>query len=206
LPLKGDKGKEAFMKCKILCFLFLPVLICANAGLLSGAEQEYPVVTGPHFILGPEDVLEISVWNYETLTRQLVVRPDGKISFPLIGDVRAQGRTVEELRQAVEDKIKAFVQDAPVTVVVVEAGSPKVYVVGKVANPGVYIMGKPLRVMQVLAMAGGTTPFADKDDILIIREDNGRQIALKFNYGKVADGKDLKKNIYLKPGDTVVVP
>ncbi|HID30054.1 MAG TPA: polysaccharide export protein, partial [Desulfobacterales bacterium] len=175
-------------------------------GLLSGAEDEEPVAAHWQFFLGPEDVLEISVWNYETLTRQVVVRPDGKISFPLIGDVQAQGRTVEELRESVEDKIKAFVQDAPVTVVVVEAGSPKVYVVGKVANPGVYIMGKALRVMQVLAMAGGATPFADKDDILIIRESNGRQIALKFNYGKVANGKDLKKNIYLEPGDTVVVP
>ena len=194
------------MKCKILCFLFLPVLICANAGLLSGAEEEGVFGRGPHFVLGPEDVLEISVWNYETLTRQVVVRPDGKISFPLIGDIRAQGRTVEELRQALEEKIKAFVQDAPVTVVVVEAGSPKVYVIGKVVNPGVYIMGKALRVMQVLAMAGGATPFADKDEILIIRESHGRQIALKFNYGKVANGRDLEKNIHLKPGDTVVVP
>ena len=106
----------------------------------------------------------------------------------------------------VSDKIKAFIQDAPVTVVVVQVGSAKVYVVGKVANPGVYIMGKALRVMQVLAMAGGATPFADKDDILIIRENDGRQIALKFNYSKVADGKELDKNIYLEPGDTVVVP
>ena len=194
------------MKCKILGPLFVLVVILVNPGLLSGAEDEEPVAAHWRFFLGPEDVLEISVWNYETLTRQVVVRPDGKISFPLIGDVQAQGRTVEELRQSVEDKIKAFVQDAPVTVVVVEAGSPKVYVVGKVVNPGVYIMGKALRVMQVLAMAGGATPFADKDDILIIRENNGRQIALKFNYGKVANGKDLKKNIYLEPGDTVVVP
>ena len=194
------------MKSKIFCSLFLLVLICANGGLLFSAEQESPVAIDSKFYLGPEDVLEISVWKYETLNRQVTVRPDGKISFPLIGDVQAQGRTVEELRQALEDKIKAFVQDAPVTVVVVEAGSPKVYVVGKVANPGVYIMGKALRVMQVLAMAGGATPFADKDDILIIREGNGQQIALKFNYGKVAAGKDLEENICLKPGDTVVVP
>ena len=194
------------MKTKICCSLFLLVVICPNAGLLAGGEEEGLLSRGPQFCLGPEDVLEISVWNYETLNRQVVVRPDGKISFPLIGDTRAQGRTVEELRQAMEDKIKAFVPDAPVTIVVVGVGSPKVYVVGKVANPGVYIMGKPLRVMQVLAMAGGATPFADKDDILIIRDNNGRQIALKFNYGKVAEGKDLKENICLKPGDTVVVP
>ena len=194
------------MKSKIFCSLFLLVLICGNGGPLSSAEEESPVAPDSKFFLGPEDVLEISVWNYETLTTQVVVRPDGKFSFPLIGDVQAQGRTVEELRQVVEDKIKAFVQDAPVTVVVTLVGSPKVYVVGKVTHPGVYIMGKALRVMQVLAMAGGTTPYADKDDILIIREDDGRQKTFKFNYGKVAKGKDLEKNIYLEPGDTVVVP
>lgn len=173
---------------------------------LCGAEQEEMAAPGSKFYLGPGDVLEISVWKDEALSRQVVVRPDGKISFPLIGDVVARGRTVSQLREAVEGKIKAFVPDAPVNVMVIQVGSPKVYVVGKVAKPGLYIMGEPLRVMQVLAMAGGMTPFAKKNDIIIIRKDNGGQQVYPFNYSKVADGKDLGQNIRLEPGDTVVVP
>jgi polysaccharide export outer membrane protein len=158
------------------------------------------------FHLGPEDILEISVWKDEALTRQVVVRPDGLISFPLIGDIQAAGRTVEELRQEIKAKIKAYVPDAPVTVMVLQVGSRKVYVVGKVNQPGVYPMGGHIRVMQAIAMAGGTTPFADTGDILIIREGNHGQEVHEFNYGKVAQGRDLEQNIRLLPGDTVVVP
>jgi polysaccharide export outer membrane protein len=195
------------MTTKHFCFVCsLLILFFGSAGLLEAAETEGQVVTKSNFYLGPEDVLEISVWKDEALTKQAVVRPDGMISFPLVGDIQAQGRTVEELRLAVEDKIKTFVPDAPVTVMVIQVGSPKVFVVGKVARPGVYIMGQTLRVMQVLAMAGGATPFADKDDILIIRKENSQQKSFKFNYSKVAHGEDLEQNIFLKPGDTVVVP
>ena len=192
----------------LVVLIFMLVQFQGSAGLLCGAENRGQALARSGFRLGPEDVLELSVWKDEALRKQVVVRPDGKISFPLIGDVVAEGRTVDELRQAVEDKIKAFVPDAPVTVMVVQVASPKVYVVGKVAKPGVYIMGKSLTVMQVLAMAGGTTPFADKDDILIIRKEHGQQksFGLKFDYSKVAEGKDLSQNISLKPGDTVVVP
>ena len=153
-----------------------------------------------------EDVLEISVWKDEALTKQVVVRPDGKISFPLIGDVIAAGRTVEAVRQEIKDRVGVYVPDAPVTVLVLQVGSPKVYVVGKVQNPGVYLMGRTLRVMQVLALAGGVTTFADEGDILIIRQEKGQQRFIEFDYGRVAGGKDLEKNIRLKPGDTVVVP
>ena len=188
---------------KISFVLFLLMFICGHVGHLYGAEQKSQLMP---FCLGPEDVLEISVWKDEALTRKVLVRPDGKISFPLIGDIQAQGRTVEELRQAMNNKMMAFVPDAPVSVMLVLVGSPKIYVVGKVVKPGVYIMGTTLRVMQALAMAGGATPFANKDDILIIRQENGRQKTFKFNYNKVADGKKLVQNICLKRGDTVVVP
>jgi polysaccharide biosynthesis/export protein len=154
-----------------------------------------------------ESELEISVWKDEALTKKpVVIRPDGKISFPLIGDVTAAGRTVEDLRQEIQRRIKVYVPDAPVTVLVLKIGSPKVYVVGKVAKPGVYIMGQYMRIMQVLAMAGGMTTFAKEGDILVIREELGKQKYIPFDYGRVASGKDLEKNIELKPGDTVVVP
>jgi polysaccharide export outer membrane protein len=182
--------------------LFLFVCSFGQGQAFGGAET----TDGVAFYLGPGDILEVSVWKDEALSRQVVVRPDGNISFPLIGDVVARGRTVDQLRAAVEGKIKAFVPDAPVNVMVVQVGSPKVYVVGKVAKPGLYIMGEPLRVMQVLAMAGGMTPFAKKDDIIIIRKDNGGQKVFPFNYSQVAEGKDLGQNIRLEPGDTVVVP
>lgn len=195
------------MKSRFCCLLsFSLILFYGNICTLCGAEQEEMAALGSEFYLGPGDVLEVSVWKDEALSRQVVVRPDGKISFPLIGDVVARGRTVSQLREAVEGKIKAFVPDAPVNVMVIQVGSPKVYVVGKVAKPGLYIMGEPLRVMQVLAMAGGMTPFAKKNDIIVIRKDNGGQQVFPFNYSKVADGKDLGQNIRLEPGDTVVVP
>lgn len=195
------------MTARIFCFVCFFLILChGDAAVLYGAESGSQVSADSKFHLGPEDVLEISVWKDEALTRQVVVRPDGKISFPLIGDVVAQGRTVEELRQAVENEVKVFVPDAPVTVIVMQVGSPKAYVVGKVARPGVYVMGQVLRVMQVLGMAGGATPFAKKDDIIIIRKEDNHQEVFKFNYSKVADGRDLEQNICLEPGDTVVVP
>ncbi|MBW2108857.1 MAG: polysaccharide biosynthesis/export family protein [Deltaproteobacteria bacterium] len=178
------------------------VIVGSAGGVFCGATGPQR----PEFLLGPGDLLEVSVWKDEALSRQVVVRPDGKISFPLIGDIVAQGRTVAQLREAVEEKIKVYVPDAPVNVMVVQVGSPKVYVVGKVAKPGLYIMGAPVRVMQVLAMAGGTTSFAKKDDIIIIRQEKGDQKVFEFNYSDVAEGKDLAQNILLQPGDTVVVP
>ena len=196
------------MKLRVLVFVLLSfsVAFWALAGPLQGAEGGSPIVPGARFLLGPEDELEISVWKDEALTKRVVVRPDGKISFPLIGDITSAGRTVEELRQDIEKRIKVYVPDSPLTVLMLKIASPKVYVVGKVARPGVYIMGQPTRVMQALAMAGGMTTFAKEDDILVIREEGGKQRHIPFDYGRVAAGKDLDKNIELRPGDTIVVP
>jgi len=184
-------------------FLLTATMLLGVHARVAQAEQS---LSSPLFFLGPEDILEISVWKDDALTKQVVVRPDGWISFPLIGDIKAAGRSVEELRQEIQTRIKTYVPDAPVTVLVIKVGSPKVFVVGKVAKPGVYIMGEPMRVMQILAIAGGATPFADRDSILIIREENNKQSIYNFDYNKVADGKELQQNITLKPGDTIVVP
>ena len=194
------------MRKGIFTVFFLMIVISAGGNPSSAEGKTTSISSGSTFYLGPGDVLEISVWKDEALTKQVVVRPDGMISFPLIGQIPAEGRTVEELQREVQKRISRYVPDAPVTVLVAEIGSPKIYVVGKVNKPGVYIMGHFLRVMQALAMAGGTTTFADRDDIMIIREEKGRQIIMKFNYDRVASGRDLHKNITLKPGDTIVVP
>jgi len=158
------------------------------------------------YVLGPEDILEISVWQDETLTKQVVVRPDGKISFPLVGEIRAAGRTVEDLKKEITKKISEFVPDPVVTIMVIGIKSYKIYVIGKVNKPGAYTMGRPVNVMQALSLAGGFSPFADLDNIGIIREENGKQIRVKFNYKEVAKGKHLEQNIYLKSGDIIVVP
>jgi len=158
------------------------------------------------FVLGPEDVLEISVWKDETLTKQVVVRPDGKISFPLIGEIQAAGRTVEDLRKEIIKKLSEFISDPVVTVMVIGINSYKIYVIGKVNKPGAYTVGRPVNVMQALSMAGGFSPFAHLDNISILREQNGKQIRIKFNYKEVAKGKHLEENILLKRGDVIVVP
>jgi polysaccharide biosynthesis/export protein len=190
----------------LLAFLGLAAVVLTLRPL-SAAEEKDRGIPDSVFRLGAGDLLEVSVWRDEALTKQVVVRPDGMISFPLIGDAQAKGRTVDELRQAIEERIKGFVPDAPVTVMVLRVGSPRIYVVGKVSKPGVYVMEEEaLRVMQALAVAGGATAFADKDDILIIRAEGNQQKTFKFNYSKVAKGEDLEHNILLRPGDTVVVP
>ncbi len=158
------------------------------------------------FLLGPEDILEISVWKDETLTKQVVVRPDGKISFPLIGEIQAAGRTVEDLRKEIIEKLSEFISDPVVTVMVIGINSYKIYVIGKVNKPGAYTVGRTVNVMQALSMAGGFSPFADLGNISILREQNGKQIRIKFNYKEVAKGKHLEENILLKRGDVIVVP
>jgi len=194
------------MKKTFFCFLWFIILFHINTASLFGAELDKKLINGSEFYFGPEDVLEISVWKNEDLTKTVVVRPDGKISFPLIGDVLAQGLTVDELRRVVEDKVKVLIPDMPVAIIVTQVMSRKVYVVGKVETPGVYLMGKTLRVMQILGMAGGLTPFAKKKNIIILRKNDGHQKTFRFNYSKVAAGKDLDQNICLQPGDTIVVP
>jgi len=189
-------GKTLRFSSYLLAFLF--VIYSSN---LHCAEPERP-----KFYLGPEDVLEISVWNNEDLEKQVTVRPDGKISFPLIGDILAQGLGVEELRQAIEDKISVLVPDMPVTVVVTHIGSQNIYVVGEVAKPGVYMLGKTLRVIQVLGMAGGITPYAKRKKIIILRMNNDHQELYFFNYNEVAEGRNLDQNILLQSGDTIIVP
>jgi len=170
------------------------------------AAEAIAVASGlPGFVLGPGDVLEVSVWKDESLTREVLVRPDGNISFPLIGDVRASGRKIEDLRAEIQTRVKEYVPDAPVTVLLSRLGSTRVFVVGKVAQPGMYMMPEAMSVMQVLGMAGGLTTFADTDGICILRRGAGGQEALTFNYGKVEKGRSLDENILLMPGDTIVV-
>ncbi len=164
------------------------------------------VVPEENYPLGPEDALEISVWKEPELTKQMVVRPDGKISYPLIGEVQATGKTVKELQAEISKRLEKYVVDAQVTVILLKPQQYKVYVVGKVAKPGEFLVGRPTNVMQALAMAGGVTPFASPSNIVIIRKTEGKDLVFPFNYNAVARGDSLEQNRTLIPGDVVVVP
>jgi polysaccharide export outer membrane protein len=176
------------------------MLFCA-ASSLNAAER----APSGEFQLGPGDVLHLSVWKDEALTRDVLVRPDGMISYPLAGEVRAAGRTVKQVRQKLEERLQKYVPDTPVTVVLTQLKSTKIYVVGKVNQPGMYLMDGEMNVMQALALAGGFSRFADKDEIYILRENGNGKKAIPFDYSEVAEGEDLSSNLVLQPGDTVVV-
>ena len=158
------------------------------------------------YTLGPEDVLSISVWKDEALTREVVVRPDGKISFPLIGEINVSGRSVKDVQDEIGKRMEEFAPSAPVSVMAIKILSPKIFIVGKVGRPGMYVMFERMTVMQALALAGGFTPFSSTGDILILRDVNGKQQALRFDYDAAAKGKHLEQNILLDRGDTIVVP
>ncbi|MBK7420507.1 MAG: tetratricopeptide repeat protein [Nitrospira sp.] len=156
--------------------------------------------------LGPEDVLLISVWKDEHLTREVLVRPDGLISFPLVGDVPAEGRTVEELRLELAKRLIKYIPAVNLTVAVIKPLSYKVYVVGRVAKPGEFLVGHYTDVLQALSLAGGLTPFAAENDIKVVRRVMGQQQTFPFRYGDMRKGIDLGQNIILQRGDVVMVP
>lgn len=159
-----------------------------------------------HYVLGAEDVLMISVWKDEHLTREAVVRPDGLVSFPLVGDIQAAGRTVEELRADLVQRLMKFIPTPQVSVSVSKVLSYRIYVLGRVNKPGEFMVGHATDILQALSMAGGLTPFAAENDIRVIRRINGKQQVFPFQYGEAKKGKDLEKNIVLQRGDVVMVP
>ncbi len=158
------------------------------------------------YTIAPGDVIEISIWGEPDLKRELVVAPDGNVSFPLIGDIKVAGKTTSQVKKEVEKKIKEYIPSANASVIITQLGSLQFYVIGKVAKPGMFNVGKPLTVLQALALAGGLTPFADEKNILIIRSYGKNTIKIHFNYKEIKKGKHLEQNILLKRGDVVLVP
>ena len=156
--------------------------------------------------LQPGDLLIISVWRETELQQQVLVRPDGGISFPLAGDIQASGKSVRELSQELEKRLSSYITDPQVTVSLFELRGNLIYVMGKVNRPGVFPFNQNVDVVQALSMAGGTTSFAAVNDIKILRRSNGTLKALRFRYADIEKGKSLDQNILLKSGDTVVVP
>ncbi len=164
------------------------------------------VAVPPDYVIGAEDVLSVVFWRDKDMSSDVTVRPDGRISLPLINELDASGLTPEQLRQRLTQAASKFVEDPTVSVVVKSINSRKVFITGMVAKPGPYPIAGPTSVLQLIAMAGGLHEFADSKRISIARSDNGRQSSLLFNYKDVSKGKNLKQNIQLRPGDTVIVP
>jgi polysaccharide export outer membrane protein len=189
----------------------LGVMVAGLAGP-GWAADSAPVAAAPAapesgtYGVNPGDILEISVWKEEDLQKQVMVRPDGYFSFPLTGDIRAEGRTVEAVRQEVASRVSRFVPDPVVSVAVMEPRGSKVYVIGQVNRPGEYPINRFVDIVQAISMASGFTPFAQLDSIKVLRREGATQTAIPFSYGDIAAGKRLQQNIVLEPGDTVLVP
>jgi polysaccharide export outer membrane protein len=154
----------------------------------------------------PSDLLQISVWREPELTQQVLVRPDGAFSFPLAGDISAVGKSVEELRLELVERLSRYIPDLVVTVAVLEIRGNKIYVIGQVNQPGEFIVNPRVDVMQALSLAGGTTAFASPSEIFVLRRDDDEQTRLPFNFDAVLRGRNLEQNVLLRSGDVVVVP
>ena len=173
-----------------------------------GAKQTWPAKESQSdYLIGNGDVLEIMTWKEPELSRpEVIVRTDGKISFPLLNDVQAAGLSALELKRVLENGLKDYVANPVVTVNLLRLESQKFYVLGEVINTGEYPLTKNLTVLQAFAMAGGFTEWASKKEIILMRQEGGKEKIYRINYKDIAKGKDLSQNIMLKADDTIIVP
>lgn len=165
-----------------------------------------PSKAGADYLIGADDILDVNVWKEQELTRTLQVRPDGKISMPLLNDVQAAGLTPTQLAQSISEKLKKYLTAPQVTVMVTQINSQRVYVTGEVSRPGAYPVLPGMSVLQAITSAGGLTPFANGKKIFLMRNENGVPSKYPFNYKDVLDGRRPEENLKVKAGDTVVVP
>lgn len=189
-----------------LLLLFCCALVAVPRVASAQAPSPAAARSDGGYKLQPGDVLEILVWKEEDLTKEVLIRPDGGISFPLAGDLDAGGHTVQELRDQLRDRLARFIPDLDVTVVLKEVKGNKVYVIGQVAKPGEFVVNPQVDVMQALTMAGGVTAFAKLGDIFVLRRNGGDQERIGFDFNAVANGRQLQQNIMLQSGDVLVVP
>jgi polysaccharide biosynthesis/export protein len=165
-----------------------------------------PVTVPADYVVGPEDVLGIVFWRERDMSADVVVRPDGRISLPLLNDVDVDGLTPDQVRERVTELAKKFIEDPNVTVVVKQINSRKVYITGNVERPGTFPLLRSTSVLQLIALAGGLKEFANANEIVLVRTEGDKQESFTFNYDQLKNRKNLSQNIQLKPGDTIIVP
>jgi polysaccharide export outer membrane protein len=162
-------------------------------------------VLPPGYVIGTDDILNVVFWRDKDLSADVVVRPDGKISLPMLNDIQAAGLTPEQLSGVVKGVARKYIVDADASVIVKEVRSRKVYVIGEVGRPGPVLLTSEMNVLQILSEAGGFLEHANRSNVVIVRSENGREQRLKFNYKEVVKGKKVEQNIVLQPGDTILV-
>ena len=182
----------------------------ALAGFLAlvpelASAQSQPAVPFEEYSLGVEDKLSISVWKELDMTKTVAIRPDGKITFPLVGDVQAAGRTARQLSEDLTRLLGRYIKEPVVTVVVEEINNFKVFVLGEVTTQGVLVLRRRTRLLEAIALAGGVSKFADKSDVVLMRFEDGKETRTRIDYRKVVSGERPELNVYLRPGDTVIV-
>jgi polysaccharide biosynthesis/export protein len=189
----------------VACALLAAAVVTAEASQApAGGKSE--IHAPPGYVIGPLDVLEVLFWKDKDLSAEVVVRPDGKISLPLLNEIEAGGLTPEQLRFRVLESARRFVEEPTATVIVKQINSRNVFIMGEVQKPGTYPLGGGTTVLQLIALAGGLTEFAARDEIVVLRTIDGETERHRVNYNRVLGGKDLKQNLQLQAGDTVVVP
>ncbi|HDY86341.1 hypothetical protein LCGC14_1175110 [marine sediment metagenome] len=176
---------------------FLLVLLFSVSTVVNASER---------YLLNAGDVLDISVWNEEALQKQVVILPDGMIAFPLAGELMAQGKTVTELQAKLKENLSEYLSEPVVTVSVTNVSGNTVHVMGKVTQPGSFAMSQPLNVMQALSLSGGLSPYAEEDNIIVLRQNDGKEQVIPVHYSAIKKGKDLTSNVTLKSGDVIVIP
>src|SRR5688572_11608102 len=190
----------------VVCALVAAAVLSVDASQGPKGGGKSAMDAPPGYVIGPLDVLEVMFWRDKDLSAEVVVRPDGKISLPLLNDVQAGGLTPEQLRSDVLERARRFVEDPTATVIVKQINSRNVFIMGEVQKPGTYPLGGATSVLQLIAIAGGLTEFAARDEIVLLRTLEGQTERHRVNYSAVLKGNDLKQNLELRPGDTVVVP
>ena len=191
-----------------LLLISLAFICVSPAGAQQGSNERK--ISSPesqeHYKIGANDVLNIFIWKEPELTRDVLVMPDGRITFPMIGEIMAEGKSAIELQNDITEKLKTYVSSPEVTVIVKASNSRIIYTIGKVKGSGPYPMAPGMTVLQALSTAGGFTEWADTKYVMIVRKSKGKDAMLRFNYQDFITGKNLSQNILLKPGDTIVVP
>jgi len=196
LTVKLGSQTQAMMLC---------ALILATASSTIRA-QDLPASSSPaDYVLGVEDRLSISVWKEPELSRTVVIRPDGKITAPLVGEVQAAGRTSKQLSVDLTTALSRFVKEPVVNVTVEAVESCKVYVLGEVSTQGALVLRRRTRLLEAIALSGGMTQFANRSDVVLIRYDDDKETRLRIDYRKIVSGEKSELNIFLKPGDTIIV-
>jgi polysaccharide export outer membrane protein len=193
-----------FVESSYICTVMLLVMFGGGAHAQGVSPASAPLAD---YRLHAGDKLDVSVWKEPEMQRPtIVIAPDGKFSFPLAGQITAAGRTPAEVRQEIESKLAKYIPDAVVTVGITDVGGNVAYVIGQVAKPGSFVMNPRINVLQALSLAGGGTPFAKLDSIIVIRASPTGQRVLNFRFSQVSAGKDLEQNVMLESGDVVLVP